>query len=466
MQLSKNKIEYLFFHLRQHWQAEPQLTTQIRVLEANDDSYKTAGDQIIFLTSALPTPQPAFINFEKQQLPILFPLETTNSLFRRDKNNNLIFCHDYLSSAFYLLSGKQETEITERDKYNRFPYAASLQNTLGFTTLPLVNYYFEIILQGFEDYAAHHNFKIRRKRLFQNFGFLLSHDVDRVAFHHPRNVAYKVKQIIGLSPLTYSFTKTIRLLISGILFNLNPFATNDPWWNFDWLINLEKQLGIRSTFYFLKREDGAKNAQYNLKDKKIKKLINKLLKDDFEVSLHGTIASANQLESLISQKEEMKTVTGIDCQGIRQHYLMFYHPQTFKIQQAAHFIYDTTLAFAEHDGYRNSYCYPFHPYDFENDNMMDIWEIPLVIMEASILQYRKAGLSEMTNAVEHYIEEAQKFGGIFSLLWHNCRLNDIEYEGISEYYKNLLKHIIKKSPKPLTGKCLINRLTNPLSSRC
>jgi hypothetical protein len=186
--------------------------------------------------------------------------------------------------------------------------------------------------------------------------------------------------------------------------------------------------------------------------------------EEFEVGLHGTFRSVNEPDCLMRQKRELSRVLGHEPLGIRQHYLRFVHPQTFDIQSNAGLRYDTSLGFAEHDGYRNGYCLPFHPYDFECDRMMDIWEIPLVMMEVSVLRYRNSDFMVMQQAVDHYMAEARKFGGIFSLLWHNCRINEYEISGITVFYERLLKDIVGAEPEVVTGELLIQRMKNHLAA--
>jgi hypothetical protein len=223
---------------------------------------------------------------------------------------------------------------------------------------------------------------------------------------------------------------------------------------------LEKRLGIRSTFFFLHKEDGRKNAWYEFENPKIKRLISELKQNNFEVGVHGTFKSVSDPQSLKKQQEALAKVYGKMPTGIRQHYLLFKHPTTFQIHEAAGLVYDSSLSFHDHDGYRNGYCYPFHPYDFEKDEPMQIWEIPLVMMEVSALQYRQRSYDEIIKSVSDYMQVAQKFGGLFSLLWHNCRLNDDEYSGISEFYEGLLAYIVKQEPMALTGMGLIERCSS------
>ncbi|MFW5889865.1 MAG: hypothetical protein ACOCTO_00590 [Marinilabiliaceae bacterium] len=83
-----------------------------------------------------------------------------------------------------------------------------------------------------------------------------------------------------------------------------PSGKKDPWWNFDWLINLKKQMGIRSSFYFLQKEDSKMDSQYKFKNKKIKRLISYIKKAGFEAGLHGSFYSYNNPGKLQQQVAE------------------------------------------------------------------------------------------------------------------------------------------------------------------
>lgn len=460
MHLSKNKTDYLFDHLQQHWVPDKRVTDAFVWVAPGQPVPEGLQGKIVFQLSDREEPQPVSMEFEGEDIPVLFPLSADTAIYRLDESGNLWFTHDYLSSAFYLLSGIQELADGNRDAHGRFCFAGSIQSAYHFISKPVVNYYFEFLLKGFEAFASCHGLEVKRRRLFENFGFLLSHDVDRVAYHHPRLMMYKVLQILGLRPSTELNTKIIKQLLSGLRYHLHAGGGKDPWWNFRWMVDLEKRLGIRSTFFFLQKEEGYKNAWFNIKSTKIKHLISELKRDSFEVGVHGTFKSVSDPQSLQKQKTALAKVYGEAPKGIRQHYLLFLHPITFQIQEAAALVYDSSLSFHDHDGYRNGYCHPFHPYDFEKDGPMQIWEIPLVMMEVSALQYRQRSYDEITKSVSDYMQEAQKFGGLFSLLWHNCRLNDDEYSGISGFYEGLLRYIVKQKPMTLTGMGLIERCSS------
>jgi hypothetical protein len=158
-----------------------------------------------------------------------------------------------------------------------------------------------------------------------------------------------------------------------------------------------------------------------------------------------------QVQSFIAQ-------LGKAPSGIRQHFLCFSNPLTFKLQEEAGFKYDTTLNFAEHEGFRNGYCYPFYPYDFENERKMNIMEIPLIFMEVSALKYRKLNFNELKQSVFNLIHEVEKFGGVFTMLWHNSNLNEYEYPSINDFYKTLLKEIVDMKPLSVNGEDLYKKV--------
>ena len=73
---------------------------------------------------------------------------------------------------------------------------------------------------------------------------------------------------------------------------------------------------------------------------------------------------------------------------------------------------------------------------------------------------RPVGIQLYGKEVEPMVEaakiaEASKFGGLFSLLWHNSRLTEYEYPGVQEFYKELLGQIVEKNPPVFTGEELI-----------
>ncbi len=391
-------------------------------------------------------------------IPVLYPLPGRNDHFYSIVNNNLIFHHDLLKSIFHLLSGYEEYKLGTQDNLGRFPYTDSLQFKLNIISKPIVNYYFEIILTALEEFCKIHKIKFRRKKIFSPFAFSLSHDIDRIDAYHFFEIALKIKQLIGLEKSPHSKWLTTKLTFHSMYHFANPFSHKNPFWNFRFLRDLEKKYGIRSTFFFLEKEGKHINSRYKFTEKRIQGLIAELIKEQCEIGLHGTIQSSSDLESLQRTLSHLQSVSEKPVTGIRHHYLKCRIPETFILHEQAGLVYDTSLSFAEHEGFRNSYCHPFKLFDFEKNRIINVWELPLLIMDGTLFYYRKLGFDDMTNSINEILDEAEKFNGVFSLLWHNSHFDEYEFPGITMYYKNLLEHLMHKNPERLTGSEICNRM--------
>jgi hypothetical protein len=173
--LNNNQIDYIFYHLSQHLDSNLFQTIRSKIFYLKDEK-KSSNAGIFFKLS------PFKLKFENiikiDGLPVLFPLDNKSKFYSLE-GNSIIFNHDILKSCFYLLSGYQEYMSECKDNLDRFPYNESIQYRLGVLHKPIVNYYFEIILEGIEVFCQKNNIKFQRKTLFDNWKVLLTHDVDR-----------------------------------------------------------------------------------------------------------------------------------------------------------------------------------------------------------------------------------------------------------------------------------------------
>ena len=163
---------------------------------------------------------------------------------------------------------------------------------------------------------------------------------------------------------------------------------------------------------------------------------------------------------------QLQKVCATKIRGSRQHFLKLKYPDTLQVQQDAGLEYDTTLGFAEHEGFRNSYCYPFKPFDYAADTMLDIWEFPLAMMDTTLFGYRKLTYPQMLESTENLISEIAKFGGLFVLLWHNCNFDEYQYPGINNSYKNILELIHSTQFDSVTGSGVLDRLNSTEGLLC
>lgn len=449
--LNKNQIDYVLFHLSFFID----LTDLNPLFQFSENFAGISKDQkIVFPLSFVELDEEKILFIDS--IPVLFPV---SNIFKPYEiiNGNLYFSHDFLKSAFYLLSGYQEWNSEKSDSLGRFPYADSIHDKLGIIEKPVVNYYFEWIINGLKEFCTLYQIPYKLKRPFEKPVFILSHDIDRIKKYDFYETAHKVMELLGLKPTRFSYFKILKLIPGYFFHFLFGSKKTDPFWNFKSIRELERKLGINSTWYFLEKHAGHDNSRYSFNDTAIRELMQFLADEKCEIGLHGTVQSATSLQSMNSTLNNLKKNTSYSVCGNRQHKLIFSNPKTFQIQQKAGLKYDHTLTYAEHEGFRNSFCFPFHPYDFENDQMMEIWEIPLIAMDGTLFYYRRLTYTEIEKQLSQLLDEIGKFGGIFSLLWHNSHFDEDEFPGIADFYETLLQNIISKG---LTLKTAIDALEN------
>lgn len=392
-------------------------------------------------------------------LPVLYPIADQPAAWYSFQDGNLIFHHDLLKSAFHLLSGYEEFRNHSSDKFGRFPYMESLPFKLGVTGKPVVNYYFEIILKALDEFAQKNGVPFQRDPVFKKPVLMATHDIDRVNAYSFFETGFRIKQLLGLAENTMSRKKHLGETVESLFHFLNPFSRKDPFWNFTSLMNWEEQRNFRGTYYFLEREGSRNdNSRYCFHYKKFRKLFRELTSRGHEVGIHGTLNSATNQEDMDRTVENLRKESPSPVVGIRQHYLKFSPGKTGRIQENAGLKYDASLGFAEHDGFRHSYCWPFRLYDFQNDCSLKLWEIPLTVMDGTHFYYRKLDLKGSRAEIKKLVEEIEKFNGIFCLLWHNSFFNERELEGITDHYTGILDLCRQKNMEGLTGQTIIQKI--------
>jgi len=260
----------------------------------------------------------------------------------------------------------------------------------------------------------------------KKFVLCLTHDVDRVK---------KTYQIIT------HFLKEKR-----IYHLTSTFSKQNPYWNFERIMEIEEKLGVRSTFFFLNESKKLKLlkpstykltlGRYNIHDTKIIQIIKKLKDNGWEIGVHGSYESYNNEELLKKEKKELEKIVGESIIGVRQHYLNLNIPRTWEIQRDVGFKYDATFGFRDKIGFRNHIFYPFKPL---ND---DFLEIPLIVMDNPLFITNK-NINDVWYNCKKLIKYAEKKGLVLTILWHQKAFNNKEFPKWDEIYKKMIKECMK-----------------------
>ncbi|MFO7863910.1 MAG: polysaccharide deacetylase family protein [Salinivirgaceae bacterium] len=407
--LNHSRIDYVLYHLYQN-------------CSVNDKLYKCFIFNEIIDNDNLPCVFFPLSNrsfnlndvFSVDNIPLLFPMSNIKSFYRFE-GNSLYFEHDLFKSAFYLLSGYQEYNSTETDVLGRFPYEKSIQEQLNIVEKPIVNYYFEIIISGLEEFCKRNQISFSRRYLFDNYGFFLTHDVDKIDQINLRDGIFKIKQLLKLAPAKVPYSRLLKANLGYLFKMINLFNKENSFWNFAKMHQIEQELGLRSAWYFLPN-DSPLDSYYSFSEPRIGELVEFLETNGHEIGIHGTIKSAENAFAMQIILKEINSLTHNKVTGGRQHRLMFSMPQTLLIHEQLGLKYDSTLGFAAHEGFRNSYCLPFKLYDFATERMIDVWEFPLIVMDGTLFSYRQLSADKAMQQLNKLIDEVRKFHGLFTLL--------------------------------------------------
>ena len=266
---------------------------------------------------------------EVDGIPLLFASDE-NIIYSITKEGRLIFHHDFLKSAFYLLSGYDEAFVNQgRDPWGRVKYECTIQHRLDIMHRPLVNEYFELIFNGVNEYLAIHKTPLLVKRkLFDSFGFLLSHDIDVIDKYGWPHLGFKIKELIGLVRSEHSFLKLLKATIVSAFQFLNPRRSN-PYWNFDALMKLEKKHQINASYYFLSF-DMKGGSRYRFQEKRLVNLFAQLSDANHEIGIHGTTSTVKDAKRLKEEITHLEHASEAKVVGGRQHRLWLDETKTFK----------------------------------------------------------------------------------------------------------------------------------------
>ncbi|WP_024335382.1 polysaccharide deacetylase family protein [Desulfotignum balticum] len=269
-----------------------------------------------------------------------------------------------------------------------------------------------------------------------NFTVCLTHDVDRIR-------------------KTYQYV-THDLRHGKIMKAFFERSKNDPYWNFDRIMSMERELGVRSTFFFLNESIkptlfSPKSwllsfGRYDIQEPEVIKIIKALDKDGWEIGLHGSFNSFNDKVLMKKEKHELESVLGKPVIGIRQHHLNLMVPETWKIQKSLGFAYDATFGAKREIGFLEDKIVPF----VQPDSKLLI--IPLAVMDGNL--FHKAGNDpeKAWGLAESLIEIAEKKKAVLSILWHQRVFNDNEFPGWKDVYQKIIVECKKRGARFLTCK--------------
>jgi len=355
---------------------------------------------------------------------------------------------DLVASAFVLLACWDELTRAERDQYGRLRYSASV--FAGEPALrieePVVDVYGGLLRALLAPRLA----ELGEQPLpapgwlwrdggssAGGYAVALTHDLDNLWRWTPR----------GFAASGYRGARAARrrdgAALRRELGDLREWLTvhlprrSDPFWTFPQLLGGEDMRGVSSTFYVIASHahptDGNQPDTYR---RRIPEALKMLRDHEREVGLHGNDRDRRGAEPLEDDRDDLAARAGAQVDGIRYHYLRCLYHQTLPLLEQAGFAYDTSLAFAEHEGFRCGTALPFRPFDVARDRPLRLVELPLAVMDNTLQnpKYRALPAAAGERASRELLERVAAVGGGVSILWHNNRFDGRTAEGYDDVY--------------------------------
>jgi hypothetical protein len=391
-----------------------------------DDDFFSSQGETYLTKESLPTQVHYIQNVftPETDLPVLYGSD--NFILE----NSRIHCSaDIFASAFFMLTRWEETISREKDKFGRFPDELSFVQRHKLHYRPIVNEYIEM-LHRMLVYLG------QTAEISRKYTVIPTHDID---FLFRLNTLPKlIKSLAGdvlkrKNPI--DFTKTL-VDYTKSLFN----SKNDPYNTFEFLSDISKKNNLVSRFYFMPSYKGEHEAKYDIRNKKIEKIIKKLSENGNIIGLHGTVSAYQNKDIFAEEKQRLESVLGLvtEC---RMHFLRLSVPESFRMFDACNILTDSTLCFSNDGGFRAGICFEFPVFDVLARKELNLWEMPLIVMETA-LRKKYPQEEEFYKAFQNLASIVKKYQGEFVFLWHNSNLNTGIWKGWKKIYEKLVQDIL------------------------
>lgn len=313
-----------------------------------------------------------------------------------------------MSQFFDLYTSRQEYKSAHPDQFSRARYYDSV-NRRVFD--PVVSE--QIYAAGLKPHYPGN----------KQFAVCVSHDIDHLFLHQntPRKLLNAGKRFL-------------RGRIGQGFDQLGSIVKEKVYQEYDLrkLIGINDSRGIRSSYYFLSLGPG--DQDFNYDPSAITEQLQAIIRSNNEIGLHGGHLAYNSYDKLIQEKDLLERSAGLKLQGYRNHYLRLELPTTWNNLEKAGFSYDTTLGYADCIGFRNGMCYPHYPFDVTKGQFLEIVELPLIIMDATLFFYMRMDFEGAFKICREIMEKVMACNGVLTLLWHNNFIS----EEMGAFYARIL----------------------------
>ncbi|GEM_PF-1610117 len=377
-------------------------------------------------------PQPPFMG--EYPSPALFVSPREFFPPRNLKNLYTVY-EDFIASTYLLLSAHEERVNPQFDEHGRFHGPSSLLYRGGVLQRPLI-----------EDYA------LKLAGILQSAGVKMP---IRANWPGDARIAVCLTSDIDI-PRRNTWRAAARAflhnspLFSDLPHQPSPWSyfpigkKSDSYAEFGNLMRHGEPISAKWTFFFLA---GARSKldPYSLGEApELAEHAKDLVANGHEIGLHSPYECLRMTECYAAAMNEFTTTTAASPVGVRQHYLRYQLPHTWRAQAEAGLQYDAGAAFAACEGFRFGTCLPFQAFDGVRGELLPLWIIPLTAMDMTLRAYQHYTPETAADRLKNLLEQTRRVGGVFTLLWHNSSVGP-GWEAWEETFDMLINSLAQES---------------------
>jgi hypothetical protein len=393
---------------------------------------------------------PDFVSFRSDRMPIY-----GNCLLFEDQGNKVLL-HKGTNSAAAIstASGAQAVVRFGFDLFEEVHHLLTKGQPAEVASIPTLELHISLL----RDLIVSHGVtlvEIPPVPTGHRFIVCLTHDVDhpRVRLHICDHTMFgflyralvgsiidfcRGRRSLRQAAINWKAALSLPLVFAGIV--------KDFWNQLDRYLELERDLA--STFFVIPTKGDAgvdshgrirarRASRYSLAD--LADDLKKLLSANCEIAVHGIDAWRDSARGRDERKHVQK-ITGAVEAGVRMHWLYF-DSQAPSMLEKAGFSYDSTVGYNETIGYRAGTTQVFKYAEVDH-----LLELPLHIMDTALFypSYMNLPNERASAAMLALIENVARFGGVFTVNWHDRSLGPERQWG--DAYLDLLRELRARTP--------------------
>jgi hypothetical protein len=218
------------------------------------------------------------------------------------------------------------------------------------------------------------------------------------------------------------------------------------------LLQLEAHHGIRATWFVIcadptLRSMLAGDSTYRPDGPGARRILAALAQAGHEIALHGSFATAEDVQSMMAQRRMLSRLTDSPVEGNRQHFLRMHPGRTQRSMVETGFEYDASWGFADRNGFRLGVADVVPAWDAKREKPLPLDLVPLVWMDRALSKY--AGVEEPGRWIEDARElarECKAAEGAWVGLWHPNTMEALGFPGAEPAFVSLLQALADDRP--------------------